>query len=93
MKGKSLFLGGWVTALANIVAVLSVGIDPIQTGGFIIAMLIILVLSCSICLMLLSAGKESDGESATNWASVGSYALGAAISTATTIIIHLLALS
>lgn len=91
MKSKEVFLGGWVNALANLVAICSVGNDEIITWGFIAAMLIILAASCGIRLMLVSCIKEIDGQDvATDWASFGSYSLGAVITTAVTMFIFLI---
>lgn len=91
MKSKEVFLGGWATALANLVAICSVGNDEISTSGFVIAMLVILAVSCGIRLMLASCVKEVDGHDvATDWISFGSYSLGAVITTAVTMFIFLI---
>lgn len=91
MKSKEVFLGGWATALANLVAICSVGNDEISTSGFVIAMLVILAVSCGIRLMLASCVKEVDGQDvATDWVSFGSYSLGAVITTAVTMFIFLI---
>ena len=78
MNQKEMYLGGWATALLNLVAICSLGNEPFSIGGFVFALLIMLAISCGIRLMLLSAAKESYG---TNWKAFGYYALGAAIST------------
>ena len=93
MKSREVFLGGWATALANLVAIGSVGSDPIGKGGLVLALLVVLVVSCGIRLMLASCVKEGkDSDLPTDWASFGSYSLGAAISTAVTLFIFLISL-
>lgn len=92
MKSKEMFLGGWATALANLVAIGSVGNGPIGKGGLVLGMLAILVVSCGIRLMLASCVKEGkDRDLPTDWVSFGSYSLGAVISTAVTLFIFLVA--
>ena len=93
MKSREVFLGGWATALANLVAIGSVGSDPIGKGGLVLALLVVLVVSCGIRLMLASCVKEGkDRDLPTDWASFGSYSLGAVISTAVTLFIFLISL-
>lgn len=93
MKSREVFLGGWATALANLVAIGSVGNDEISIEGFVFAMLVILAVSCGVSLMLASCVKEVDGQDvATDWASFGSYSLGAVISTAVTLFIFLISM-
>lgn len=93
MKSKEVFLGGWATALANLVAIGSVGNGEISTSGFVIAMSVILVVSCGVRLMLASCVKEGeDMDLPTDWASFGSYSLGAVISTVVTLFIFLISL-
>lgn len=82
MKTKELIIGFVATALAESVAVWSVGGDDIILYGFIIAMVVILFMSCGIRLMLASATKETNGQSSsTDWQVVCSYCLGSVIST------------
>lgn len=91
MKSREMFLGGWATALANLVAICSVGNDEIIVWGFVVAMLVILAVSCGIRLMLASCVKEAEKkDAATDWASFGSYSLGACISTAVTLFLFLI---
>lgn len=93
MKSREVFLGGWATALTNLVAIGSVGSDPISKGGLVLALLVILAVSCGIRLMLASCVKEVDGQDvATDWASFGSYSFGAVISTAVTLFIFLISM-
>ncbi|MBQ4589115.1 MAG: hypothetical protein IJA95_07495 [Bacteroidaceae bacterium] len=69
MKSREVFLGGWATALANLVAIGSVGSDPIGKGGLVLALLVILAVSCGIRLMLASCVKEGkDRDLPTDWA-------------------------
>lgn len=93
MKSREVFLGGWATALANLAAIGSVGNDEISIAGFVFAMSVILAVSCGIRLMLASCVKEVDGHDvATDWASFGSYSLGAVISAAVTLFIFLISM-
>lgn len=93
MKSREVFLGGWATALANLVAIGSVGSDPIGKGGLVLALLVVLVVSCGIRLMLASCVKEGkDRDLPTDWASFGSYSLGAVISSAVTLFIFLISM-
>lgn len=92
MKAKEMYLGGWVTSLVNLIAIGSADGEEIQKGGFVLAMLIILAVSCGIRLMVASAAKEKeDSDAPTNWTLLGHYSIGAAISTAVTLLIFLLA--
>lgn len=92
MNTKEIYFGGWVTALCNIIAMCSVGNDPIQTVGFVIAMIIIFLFCSGIRLMMASAVKEVPGQDAsTKWVDFGSFALGAGISTVITILMFLIA--
>lgn len=93
MKSREVFLGGWATALANLVAIGSVGSDPIGKGGLVLALLVILAVSCGIRLMIASCVKEGkDRDLPTDWASFGSYSLGAVISAAVTLFIFLISM-
>ena len=93
MKSREVFLGGWATALANLVAIGSVGSEPIGKGGLVLALLVILAVSCGIRLMLASCVKEGkDRDLPTDWASFGSYSLGAVISAAVTLFIFLISM-
>ena len=93
MKSREVFLGGWATALANLVAICSVGNDEISTSGLVIAMSVILAVSCGVRLMLASCVKEGiDRDLPTDWASFGSYSLGAVISTAVTLFFFLVSM-
>lgn len=93
MKSREVFLGGWATALANLVAIGSVGSSPIDKGGLVLALLVILAVSCGIRLMLASCVKEDkDMDLPTDWVSFGSYSLGAVISAAVTLLIFLISM-
>ena len=78
MNQKEMYLGGWATALLILVAICSLGNETFAVGGFVLALITMLAISCGIRLMLLSAAKEGYG---TDWKAFGYYALGAAIST------------
>lgn len=92
MKAKEIYLGGWITALTNTIAICSVAGEQIIKWGFIFAMLAILAISIAIRWMVASCPKETEGcDASTDWLSLGMFSIGATISTAVALFIYLVA--
>lgn len=71
---KGLLLGFGITGLLNLIAVWSVGGDPIIEWGFYVAMAVLLVFSCLTRIVIGNANKDSEG---VDWESIGGYCIGA----------------
>lgn len=87
MNKTNLFLGGWATALTNVVAMLSVGDDKFIKSGFILGMLAIFLLFNAIAIGVVNTVSDKN---AVKWADYFSFLLGSAISTGVTIAMYLL---
>lgn len=90
MKKSNLFLGGWCTALTNIIAMLSVGDDKFIKSGFILGMLAIFLLFNAIAIGVVNTAGDKN---AVKWGDYFSFLLGSAISTGVTIGMYLLGIS
>lgn len=90
MNKTNLFLGGWATALTNVVAMLSVGDDKFIKSGFILGMLAIFLLFNVIAIGIVNTVGDKN---AVKWGNYFSFLLGSAISTGVTIAMYLLGIA
>ena len=87
MNKTNLFLGGWATALTNIVAMLSVGDDKFIKSGFILGIIIIFVFINAIAIGIVNSDRDKD---AVKWKNYFSFLVGSAITAIVTIAMYLL---
>ena len=87
MNKTNLFLGGWATALTNIVAMLSVGDDKFIKSGFILGIIAIFVFLNAIAIGVVNTVSDKN---AVKWADYFSFLIGSAVSTGVTIAMYLL---
>ena len=89
MNKVQFIFGIAVTALFNLILLLTGVNEEIITSGFIFATLILFALSVFIKIMIENAIKETQ---ATDWKAIGSFALGSGFVTIITIGLYLLAI-
>lgn len=87
MNKTNLFLGGWATALTNIIAMLSVGDDKFIKSGFILGTIAIFVFLNAIAIGIVNSASD---KSAVKWKNYFSFLVGSGITAIITIAMYLL---
>lgn len=79
MNVKEIIIGLLATLALQAFSLASVGIEEVVRSGFVLGMSVIFAFSCAFRVFVASASKYQDAP--TDWGSVASYAVGAAVAT------------